>query len=411
MNTIMPRLISALGLLCMLALAWALSENKKRVDWRLVLFGVLLQAAIGVLLLLTPIKGILFDLMGKAVGLLTESALEGERMLFGALAEDLDINAVFAFQALPVIFFVSAISAILYHLRVIQAVVRGVTWVMRRTLKTSGAETFGAALLIFLGIESMTAVRAYLKTMTRSELCTVMTAFMATIAGSVMILYATFGAEPGHLLTASLMSAPAAIVISKIMVPETGHPKTRGRVEISVPVESHNIVDAAARGTSEGLMLTLNVGAMIIVFIGLVHLLNLVFQGLLGHPFEQVMGAFFYPFAVLLGVPLKDAGTIGELLGTKTVLNEFLAYMHLKGMVAESAMGLDAGLSPRSIMIATYALCGFANPGSLGILVAGMAGLVPDRRREVTQLGLRAFVGGTLACFTTACVAGILLYD
>ncbi|MCP4641026.1 MAG: NupC/NupG family nucleoside CNT transporter [bacterium] len=404
-STILPRLVSLTGLVVMLGIALALSENRKRVNWRLVLWGVGLQFAIGVAILLTPLEGGIFAGMRGAVGVLTESALQGEKVVFGTLAEDLDIGATFAFQVLPVIIFVSAIAAILYHLRIVQTVVQMLTFLMRRTLKTSGAETFCAGLLIFLGIESATAVRGYLKTMTRSELCTIMTTFMATIAGSVMIVYATFGAEPGHLLAASLMSAPAAIVISKLMVPEVGDPETRGSVRISVPVESHNLVDAISRGTSDGLMMALNVGAMLIVFIGLVHLLNIPFNAIVGRPFEVVVGWLFWPFAALLGVPLSDVPEVAQLLGKKTVLNEFLAYLDLQASIGEGA------LSKRSITIATYALCGFANPGSLGIAIAGMAGLVPERRAEITQLGLRAFIGGTLACFTTACVAGVLLFE
>jgi CNT family concentrative nucleoside transporter len=219
-----------------------------------------------------------------------------------------------------------------------------------------------------------------------------------------MVVYANFGAEPGHLLAASLMSAPAAILISKLMVPETEEPETRGTVRVKVPVESHNVLDAAARGTGEGLHLALNVGAMIIAFIGIVYLLDLLLSALTGLTFVGVMGYVFRPFAFLLGVPSKDVATVAELLGTKTVLNEFLAYFSL------SQLPEDA-LSPRSRMVATYALCGFANPGSLGILIAGLTGIVPERRKDIVQLGLKAFVGGTLACFMTACVAGILLYE
>lgn len=400
-----PRLVSLGGLVCMVGLAWTCSENRWKVNWRLVVWGVGLQIAIAVLILKTPLEGVVFAGMAAAVDLLTQSTLAGASFVFGNLSTDFEVDAIIAFQALPVIIFVSAIAAVLYHLRVIQAVVYGLAWLMRRTLKTSGAETFASALLVFLGIESMTAVRGYIKEMTRSELCTVMTAFMATIAGSVMVVYATFGAEPGHLLAASLMSAPAAIVMAKIMVPELGEPKTSGAHRIEVPVESHNVIDAAARGASEGLMLALNVGAMLIVFIGLIFLVNEPLEALLGVSLEQIMGWVFYPFAVVMGVPLGDAVPVAELLGKKTIVNEFFAYEGLQEIIAGGT------LSPRSITIATYALCGFANPGSLGILIAGMAGLAPERRKEITQLGLRAFVAGTLACFSTACIAGILRYE
>ena len=241
--------------------------------------------------------------------------------------------------------------------------------------------------------------------MTRSELCTLMTTFMATIAGSVMVVYAALGAEAGHLLTASLLSAPAAILISKLLVPETGEPETRGEGRIRASVDTHNVIDAAAKGTSEGLHIALNVGALVLVFIALIYLLNLILDGLIGFTFIDVMGYIFRPFALLLGIPWRDAGAVGELLGTKTVMNEFVAYLSLQSLITAGE------LSRRSIMIATYALCGFANPGSLGIAIGVLTGLVPERRRDIVQLGVKSFIGGTLACFMTACVAGILLYE
>ncbi|MDK1021591.1 MAG: nucleoside transporter C-terminal domain-containing protein [Candidatus Hydrogenedentes bacterium] len=311
------------------------------------------------------------------------------------------INGVVAFSVLPTVIVVSCLAGILYHLRVIQYVVRFMSAVMRRTLRTSGAETFGVAMLVFFGIESMPTLKGYLRTMTRSELLTVMSAFMATVAANVSLIYATFGAEPGHILAASLMSAPAAILIAKLMVPEVETPPTlAGHVEIEV--ESHNVIDGAARGASEGLMLALNIGALLIAFISIVYLINTAFDAAIGYSFTEVMGWLFQPFAFLMGVPREDIGAVGQLLATKTVINEFIAYSDMKGMI-------DAGtLSPRSVTIATYALCGFANPGSLGILIAGLASLVPERRREITKLGFKAMIAGTLAVFMTACIAGIL---
>lgn len=421
------RLQSLLGLLVILGLAWALSENRKEIRWRVVIWGVGLQLGLGLMLLLkTPWEQAAFQGMRTVVDVLNDATMEGASFVFGSLTDsfiikqdalvgadgDLIFNTLVAFKVLPVIIVVSAISAVLYHLHVIQALVSGISWLMRRTLKTSGAETFGVALLIFLGIESVTAIGEYLKNMTRSEFCTVMSAFMATIAGSVMVVYASFGAEPGHLLVASLMSAPAAIVFSKIMVPETGEPETASKVKIRVPVESHNVADAAARGTGDGLILAINVGAMLITFIALISLLNMflgaVTLGLFGVEvtFIDLMGYFFWPFAWLLGVEFKDITVISELLGTKTVLNEFLAYSSLHAVIQDPAIQL----SERSITIATYALCGFANPGSLGMVLAVFTGLVPkERRKDVVQVGYRAFVAGTLACFSTACIAGMLI--
>jgi CNT family concentrative nucleoside transporter len=385
----------------MASLAWALSERRREIPWRLVFWGVGLQFAIGAVLLPTRLKGLAFAWAGKLTSVLTAASLEGAGFVFGDLARNPSYGALVAFQVLPVIILVSAFSGVLYHFHIIQAVVRAVSWLMRRTLKTSGAETFGAALLILLGIESMTAIRHYINGMTRSELCTVMTAFMATIAGSVMVVYAGFGAEPGHLLTASLMSAPAAIVVSKIMVPEREQPATAGYLRVQLPIESQNLVDAAARGASQGLSLALNVGAMLIAFLGLMYMADLLFGTLTGSTFKEVMGWFFRPFALAMGAPPSDAAVLGKLLGTKTILNEFLAYLDLQN--AEQ-------LSSRGRMIATYALCGFANPGSLGILIAGMTSIAPERRNDIVQLGFRSFAGGTLACFMTACVAGVLIY-
>jgi CNT family concentrative nucleoside transporter len=330
----------------------------------------------------------------------------GATFVFGNLAKNPEqYNTFFAFQVLPVIIFVSALSAILYHLRVIPALVTAIAWIMRRSLKTSGAETFGAALLIFLGIESASAIRAYLQAMTRSELCTVMTTFMATIAGSVMVTYATFGAEPGHLLTASLMSAPAAIIVSKMMVPETGEPQTAGNTPVKMEGDTRNLIDAATQGTSQGLTMALQVAAMVIVFVGLVFLLDLGTQSVVGRSFVELLSYAFRPFAYLLGVPSQDIGAVSALLGKKTVLNEFLAYLDLKELLAQGA------LTPRGRMIATYALCGFANPGSMAIAIAAFDVLAPERRLEISQLAVKSFIGGTLACFMTACVAGVLVND
>lgn len=388
----------------MIVLAWALSENRRSVSWRLVGWGVGLQLLLGLVILKTPLKGIIFSGMQRAVSILTDSAVAGASFVFGGLAQNPEqYNTFFAFRVLPVIIFVSALSAILYHLRVIPALVTAIAWLMRRSLKTSGAETFGAALLIFLGIESTSAIRTYLRTMTRSELCTIMTTFMATIAGSVMVTYATFGAEPGHLLTASLMSAPAAILISKMMVPETSTPETSGNTPVTIQVDSRNIIDAATQGTSQGLTMALQVAAMVIVFVGLVYLFDLAAQAVIGVTFVDLLSYAFRPFAFLLGVPSQDIGTVSGLLGKKTVLNEFLAYLDLKELLAHGA------LTARGKTIATYALCGFANPGSMAIAIAALDVLAPERRVEISQLALKSFIGGTLACFMTACVAGILV--
>ena len=399
----------------MIGLAWLMSENRRRVDWRLVISALALQFALALLILRTGFGERFFVAVRRAFIIVTEASDEGARFIFGNLTQSftlsaeavidvegpLFINGVVAFSVLPTVIVVSCLAGILYHLRVIQYAVKFMSAVMRRTLRTSGAETFGVAMLVFLGIESMPTLKGYLRTMTRSELLTVMSAFMATVAANVSLIYATFGAEPGHILAASLMSAPAAILIAKLMVPEVEAPPTLGG-SVEIEIESHNIVDGAARGASEGLMLALNIGALLIAFISVVYLINAAFSAAIGISFTEVMGWFFQPFALLMGVPREDIGALGQLLATKTVLNEFIAYSDMKAMV-------EAGtLSARSVTIATYALCGFANPGSLGILIAGLAGLVPERRKEITQLGFKSLIAGTLAVFMTACIAGIL---
>jgi CNT family concentrative nucleoside transporter len=398
------RFISAFGLVAMMGLAWGMSENRRQVNVRLVVIGVGLQILLGLLILRTDLGQRFFDWVRGVFAVFANASNEGASFVFGELTTTIPV----AFSVLPLVIVASSVAGILYHVGLIQAVVKGMAWLMQKSLKTSGAETFGTAMLIFLGIESMTTVKGYLKTMTRSELLTLMTAFMATVAASVLFAYASFGAEPGHLLAASIMSAPAAIVISKILVPETETPSTSGSVSIEVEVESHNVIDGATRGASDGVMLAINIGALLITMISLVFLLNLgleSFTGLFmeeGITFTDVMSWVFIPFAWLMGVPSQDVTTVAQLLGTKTILNEFLAYGTMQGMIESGS------LSPRAILIATYALCGFANPGSLGILLAGLSGLVPERRKDITALGIKSFVAGTLAVFMTACVAGIL---
>lgn len=420
------RVISLFGLCCMLALAWLLSENKQRIPWRIIVWGIGLQLLLGVFVLRTRVGNALFAGVNQVFDLLSSASAEGAAFLFGNLTrffiiervlvpgpegdlvaqEPFVVNAIFAFNVLPVIIFVAGIAAILQHLGMIQAVVRAMAWLMRRTLKTSGAETFGTAMLVFIGIECMSAIGGYLKNMTRSELFTIMTAFLATIAASVMVAYAGFGAEPGHLLAASLMSAPAAIAIAKIMVPETQTPETAamgGR--FTMPVESENIFDAAARGAALGLNMALNVGAVLIVFVGLIYLADRGALALAGAPINSLLGYLFRPFAFIMGVPIHDVPVVAELLATKTIFNEFIAYQNMQAFI------VDGTLSRRGVTIATYALCGFANPGSLGILIGGLAAIIPERRAEIARLSWRAFVAGTLAAFTTACVAGILAQE
>ena len=396
------RFVSFLGLVGMMAIAYALSEKRSAIKLRIVTWGLGLQLLLAVFVLKTPPGDWLFGAAKGVFGGLISSSNEGASFLFGKLTSDPSYGALIAFQVLPIIIFVSSISAVLYHLRVIQKVVQFMAWLMQKTMKISGAESLSAALFVFMGIESVTAVGEYIRKMTRSELFVVMSAFLATIATSVMVLYVTFGAQPGHLLAASLMSAPAAIVIAKIMIPETETPLTLGRVKFEPPIASKNVVDAAAVGAADGVKLAINIGAMLIAFVGLVALVNLLLSSLTGLTLQQILGYAFLPLALLMGVPWGDALQVGQLLGVKTVVNEFIAYQQMGAMI-------DSGqLSARAIAISTYALCGFANFGSIAILIGGLGGVAPQRRGEVAKLGIKALIGGTLAAFMTACFAGIL---
>ena len=346
------RAISVLGLIVMMVLAWLLSENRRRVDWRLVVSGLALQFGLALLIMRTGFGERFFSAVRTVFIVISEASDEGARFVFGNLTQSftlsdtavldvegpLFINGVVAFSVLPTVIVVSCLAGVLYHLRVIQLVVRGMSVVMRRTLRTSGAETFATAMLVFLGIESMPTIRGYLRTMTRSELMTIMTAFMATVAANVSLIYATFGAEPGHILAASLMSAPAAILIAKVMVPEVDSPLTLEGSGVDVKVESHNVMDGAARGASEGLTLALNIGALLIAFISIMYLINVTCSAVVGLSFTEMAGWFFRPFAFLMGVPSEDVAAVGQLLGTKTVVNEFLAYADMSELIDSGAL-------------------------------------------------------------------------
>lgn len=402
------RLVSFGGLLLMIVLATAMSENRRRISLRLVLAGVGLQFVFALLVLRTWAGEALFEGARLGFDQVLMASDAGAGALFGKLTTDETFGAIIAFRVLPIVIFFSALAGILYHLGVTQLVVRALARVMQKAMDTSGAESLACALFVFLGIEATTAIAVYIRRMTRSELFTLMTAFMATIAGSVMGAYVSFGADAGHLLAASVMSAPAAIVIAKIMIPETEESLTRGRVRFEPPREAVNLIDAAARGAGVGLHLALNIGAMLIAFIGLVALVNLLL-GAAGKPFldepltlQRLFGYAFSPLALAMGVPWDDALQVGQLLGTKTVLNEFLAFEDMGKLVAADA------LSPRAVVIASYALCGFANFGSVAILIGGLGAIDRERISLVARLGIRALIAGTLACFTTACIAGML---
>ena len=431
------RLRSLLGLLALTMLAWLLSSDRGSVPWRLVAWGLGLQLAFAALILKTPLGEGVFGAMNAVVIALLGFTLDGARFVFGNLVLDnvpvgtgtvaqgdfaaipgqvAHTGAFFAFNVLPTIIFFSSLMTVLYHMGVMQWAVRGFAWAMQRTMRTSGAETLSAAGNIFVGMtEAPLLIKPFVERMTRSELMAVMTGGFATVAGGVLAAYvlmlvAYFPDVAGHLMAASVMSAPAALVVAKLMVPETDVPETSGQLKIEVDSRDANVIDAAARGASEGLSLALNVGAMLLAFVALIALCNGVLgwlgglAGFGGLTLEGLLGWMLAPVAWLMGVPWADAPLVGSLLGVKTVLNEFVAYVQLAGSLEGGAP-----LQPRSVVIATYALSGFANFASIAIQLGGIGGIAPSRRHDLSRLGLRAMVGGSIAAFMTACVAGMLL--
>jgi len=396
------RLISLAGLAVFVLVAFALSENRKSVNLRLVVWGLALQFVFAVLILRTAPGAYVFDAARAVMTGLLGFTDYGSRFLFGNLTSDASIGALLAFKVLPVIIFVSSLMGVLYHLNIIQAVVRAFALVMEKTMRASGAEALLAAMFVFMGIEAITGLKEYLRKMTRSEIFTVMACFMATIAGSVMAVYVSFGASAGHLLAASVMSAPAAIVVSKLMVPETETPFSGKDARASLRPGTVNVIEAAANGAIDGLKLAASIGAILLAFIALIGMLNH-FLGYAHTSFEQITGYLFTPIAFLMGVEWGDCQKVGELLGIKVIFNEFISYQRMQEMVASGA------LKPRSVTIATYALCSFANLGSIAILIGGIGAIAPERKQEIARLSVRALIAGVLASLLTATVAGILL--
>ena len=402
------RLVSIFGLFFFLFVAWAISEERRRVSWRIVGWGVSLQILFALVILKTTPGRVLFDLARDVMTRILDFTEFGAGFVFGSLATDPSYGAIIAFKVLPTIIFVSSLMGILFYLRVIQVVIRAIGSVMERTMRISGAEAFMAASFVFMGIESVTAVKAYIRQMTRSELFTVMTCFMSTIAGSVMAAYVSFGASAGHLLAASVMSAPAAVVISKLMVPEGAGKREVGDFDEPIDIkksfvsEDANVIEAAANGAEQGLRLALTIGAILLAFVALIGMFDFLL-GYAGTSFEGISGYILSPVAFIMGVPWEDSFEVGKLLGIKIVFNEFISYQKLQGLIASGA------LSERSVVITTYALCSFANFGSIAILIGGIGGVAPERKREVALFSLRALLAGAMAGFMTATIAGILL--
>ena len=404
------RLVSTLGLVAMIAIAWALSFDRRRMPWRTVGFGLGLQLLVAVLLLGSGAGVLVFHAATALVQGLEGFTAAGSSFVFGPLftAEGFSIVT----HVLPVIVFLGALFSMLFHLGLVQRVIAVLAAVLARTLRTSGAESLCAAATIFVGmVEAPLLVRPYVERMTRSELFCVMATGMSTIAGSVMVVYAGMLGEgyAGHLLTASLLAAPAGVLLSKVMLPETETPLTSAATGALVDEHAANLIDAAASGAIAGLRLAGYVGAMLIAFVALIAMANAALGtvgGWLGWPgltFQLLLGYAFAPLAWLIGVPPADVTKVGALLGMKTVLNEFIAYQELSKQLAAGA------LSPRAGVLASYALCGFANFGSLAIMLGGLGALAPSRRGEVAALGLRSILVGTLATLMAGCWAGILL--
>jgi concentrative nucleoside transporter, CNT family len=412
----LPSLQPLVGLIVILGIAYALSTNRRAIDRRTVAWGLSLQVIFALLVLKTAAGQAIFQRLGAIINRLLNFAFVGSSFVFGPLGdkevwprimttvlgpEGARYGVVFAFQVLPTIIFIAALFAILYYFGVMQIVVRLFALMMRRVMKASGAESLNVAASIFMGqTEAPLTIRPFLPRMTESELMTVMTSGMAHISGGIMAAYILFGIEAKHLLTAVIMTAPGTLMMAKIFVPETEQPETMGMVKLEVERTDVNVIDAAGRGTGEGLQLALNVGAMLISFLALVALLNALL-GLVGLSLQQIFGWGFAPIAWSMGVPWHDAPTVGNLLGTRMALNEFVAYSQLGP--------LKATLDPRSFTIATFALCGFANFSSIGIQIGGIGALAPNRRHDLARLGLRAMLAGTLANFVTATIAGFLL--
>jgi len=404
------RAVSLLGFGTMIAVAWLVSTDRRAFPVHTALWGVGLQLALGLVLIRSGVGRAFFVVVNEVVDRFLHYADAGTRFVFGPL---MDTGFSFALNVLPLIIFMGSFFAVLYHLGLAQRVVDALAWTLARTMRLSGAESLAAVANIFVGmIESGLVVKPYLERMTRSELFSLMSLGMATVAGSVLLAYAGLlggNGFAGHLVTASLLSAPAGLLIAKVMVPESGSPETGAGARAAVEVESVNIVDAAATGALNGLRLAVYVGTMLIAFVALIAFSNDVLGavgGVVGIPdltLQRILGWLLAPVSWLMGVPWADAQQVGALMGMKTILNEFIAYQEL-------GRAIEAGeIGERAAVIASYALCGFANFGSLAILLGGIGGMAPSRRQDVARLGLRSILAGTLATMMTGCVAGMLL--
>ncbi|AYF53438.1 NupC/NupG family nucleoside CNT transporter [Clostridium novyi] len=403
----MSRFIGLLGIAVILLIAYLLSNDKKKINWKLVAIGIGLQVVFALLILKVPLGRMIFEKIGGGIDLLLGFTKEGSSFIFGDLANNNKFGMIFAFQILPTIVFFSSFMSILYHLGIMQFIISILAKGIAKLLGTSGAETLSAVGNIFLGqTEAPLLIKPFIKNMTKSEIMTIMVGGMATVAGGVMAGYVAMGINASYLLAASIMAAPGGLMISKILCPQTEEAPTAGDVKIDIEIQSSNVVDAASTGASEGLSLALNVGAMLLAFIALVALVNSLIGwvgGFFGAGYLSlgwILGRLFAPLAFLMGIPSSDIVTAGDLFGTKVVLNEFVAYAQFSK--------LQATLNPKTVMILTYALCGFANISSIGIQIGGIGGLAPEKRKDIAKMGVKAMIGGLLTTCLTGTIAGII---
>jgi CNT family concentrative nucleoside transporter len=415
-------LFGVFGLAVLLAIAFGFSDNRKATDWKLVGAGIGLQLVFALIVIVLPGGRQFFEAISRIFVTIISFASDGAIFVFGTLGDPMsNLGFIFAFQVLPTIIFFAALMSVLYHLGIMQKIVQAMAWVMLKVMRVSGSESLSVAANVFVGqTEAPLVVRPYIARMTQSELLTMMVGGMATIAGGVLAAYITMlgGGDEAmriyyakHLLSASVMAAPATVVLAKILKPETEESLTRGDVRIHVEKTATNVIEAAANGAADGVRLALNVGGMLIAFIALIALVNYPLawlgsitgiEAMLGQPLSLslILGYLLSPLAWVIGVPWQDVVTVGGLIGEKVVTNEFVAYSHLNE--------IQDTLTPKGLLISTYALCGFANFSSIAIQLGGIGGLAPERRSELARFGLRAVLGGTLATMMTATIAGVL---
>ncbi len=405
----MNQLIGIMGIVVLLSIAYAISENRKEINYRTVLWGLGLQFIFAILILKTPIGRPIFSYVDKIISKLISFADKGSEFVFSSQVDNMGFHPAFesvAFRLLPTIIFFSALISILYHYKIIQFVIKHISRLMQKTMHTSGPETLSVSANIFVGqTEAPLMIRPYVNKMTKSELVAVMVGGFATAAGGVLAIYAkwldTIPGIAGHLMSASVMSAPAALVIAKIIYPETNKISSN-KVELDSENPSVNAMDALGNGTIIGLKLAVNVGAMLISFISIIALLNY-FLGMVGVSIESVLGTIFKPLAWTMGIPWNESTMVGSLMGKKIVFTEFVAFADLRTLIANNE------ISDRAAIITSYALCGFANFGSIGIQLGGIGGIAPNRRKDIAQLVFKAMIGGALASWLTATLAGILI--